>query len=447
MKRKIRIQRVSAWNIGITIVVAIVFILVCVRGEQEFRKLRSTTEDYIACENAANQLQEASDYLTDQARLYTITGEKQYLEQYFTEVTDTKRRETALETLESYFSNTSTFASLQSAMDNSEELMETEVYAMKLVTEAVDPKSTAWPEKILQTELSAEDEMLSSSEKMTKAQQLLSEESYQTAQSQISEKVKECTSSLIDKTRTRQARSTTIFSDMYLKMEIGVALLVALMLLMCIVVRKLVVKPLMSYNQSILKGEIFPVVGAAELQNLAVTYNRVYEENQETQRLIRHQAEHDAMTDLLNRGSFEKLLKIHEEGDRPFALILIDVDTFKTVNDTYGHAVGDKILKKVSGLLMAAFRSIDFVCRIGGDEFAVIMVEMTNDLKYTIEGKIQAVNEQLADVLEDGLPKVSLSVGVAFSERENPGESLFKDADKALYYVKEHGRNGCGFYE
>lgn len=163
--------------------------------------------------------------------------------------------------------------------------------------------------------------------------------------------------------------------------------------------------------------------------------------------MIRHEAEHDALTDLLNRGSYEKLLGIYEEGDRPFALILIDVDTFKTVNDTYGHAVGDKILKKVASLLTVTFRSIDFVCRIGGDEFAVIMVEMTSDLKYTIEEKIQAVNEQLAEVDEEGVPKVSLSVGVAFSDRENPGESLFKDADKALYYVKEHGRNGCSFYE
>ena len=169
-------------------------------------------------------------------------------------------------------------------------------------------------------------------------------------------------------------------------------------------------------------------------------------ENQETQKLIRHQAEHDAMTDLLNRGSFEKILGIQEKGDRPFALILIDVDTFKTVNDTYGHATGDKILKKVSRLLKTAFRSIDHVCRIGGDEFAIIMVEMTSDLKYTIEDKITAVNEQLADVEEDGLPVVSLSVGVAFTDRENPGESLFKDADKALYYTKEHGKHGCHFY-
>ena len=121
--------------------------------------------------------------------------------------------------------------------------------------------------------------------------------------------------------------------------------------------------------------------------------NKVFKENEETQRLIRRQAEHDAMTDALNRRSFEKLLHMYENGDTPYALILIDVDTFKTVNDMYGHAVGDEILKKVTGLLKKAFRSIDHVCRIGGDEFAIIMVEMTSDLKYTIEKKIKAVNE------------------------------------------------------
>lgn len=447
MKRKIRIRRVSIWNIGITLIVAAIFMLICMRGEQEFRTLRSTTEDYIACEKAAAQLQDVSDYLTEQVRLYTMTGDKQYMTNYFTEVNVNDRREAAITILNEHFPNTSTVAALQTALDNSKELSNMEYYAMKLVAESVDPGDTTLPDEILQTELSAEDEALSADEKTVKAQQMVSDSTYESEKTKISDKVTECTSSLIDKTRNRQARSSTIFSDMYLKMEIGMFILVALMLLMCIVIQRLVIKPLVNYNKSISVGEIFPVEGAAELQNLAETYNRVYEENQETQRLIRHEAEHDALTDLLNRGSYEKLLGIYEEGDRPFALILIDVDTFKTVNDTYGHAVGDKILKKVASLLMTTFRSIDFVCRIGGDEFAVIMVEMTSDLKYTIEEKIQAVNEQLAESREEGVPNVSLSVGVAFSDRENPGESLFKDADKALYYVKEHGRNGCSFYE
>ena len=128
-----------------------------------------------------------------------------------------------------------------------------------------------------------------------------------------------------------------------------------------------------------------------------------------------------------------------------FALILVDVDIFKSVNDTYGHAVGDEILKKVSRLLKDAFRSIDYVCRIGGDEFAVVMVDVTSNLQYTVEDKITSINKKLAKV-EENLPEISLSVGVAFSDRENPGESIFKDADKALYYVKEHGKSGCGFY-
>lgn len=447
MKRKIRIRRVSIWNICITLVVAVIFMLVCMRGEQEFRTLRSTTEDYIACEKAAAQLQDVSDYLTEQVRLYTMTGDKQYMTNYFTEVNVNDRREAAITTLNEHFPNTSTVAALQTALDNSKELSNMECYAMKLMAEAVDPGDITLPDEILQTELSAEDEALSVDEKTAKAQQMVSDSTYESEKTKISDKVTECTSSLIDKTRNRQARSSTVFSDMYLKMEIGMFILVALMLLMCIVIQRLVIKPLVNYNKSIGVGEIFPVEGAAELQNLAETYNRVYEENQETQRLIRHEAEHDALTDLLNRGSYEKLLGIYEEGDRPFALILIDVDTFKTVNDTYGHAVGDKILKKVASLLTTTFRSIDFVCRIGGDEFAVIMVEMTSDLKYTIEEKIQAVNEQLAESREEGVANVSLSVGVAFSDRENPGESLFKDADKALYYVKEHGRNGCSFYE
>ena len=125
---------------------------------------------------------------------------------------------------------------------------------------------------------------------------------------------------------------------------------------------------------------------------------------------------------------------------------LVVVDYFKTVNDTCGHAAGDDTLKKIASLLTTTFRSSDYVCRIGGDEFAVIMVEMTSDLRYTIQEKIDAANEALQQA-DDGLPKVSLSVGVAFSDRENPTGTIFEDADRALYQRKAHGKAGCDFYE
>ena len=126
-------------------------------------------------------------------------------------------------------------------------------------------------------------------------------------------------------------------------------------------------------------------------------------------------------------------------------MIICDIDFFKHINDTYGHAVGDEILKKVANLLQTTFRSVDYVCRIGGDEFAVIMVDVNQELSYTISEKITVINNQLYCPTDD-LPAISLSVGVAFTDRANPGESIFKDADKALYRVKQNGKHGCGFY-
>lgn len=446
MKKKVSILKVSNGSFVITIILTILFFIMAVYGDKEFHIFKQTTNQYIVCEEAAKKLQDGSNYLTEQVRLYVMTGNQKYMHLYLKEVNKTKRREIALQELKKYFDKTAAFVSIQDALNCSNQLMNTEYYAMRLVAEADGISQNKWPDEIKKVSITDKDEALSAQQKQEKAQQLVCGNDYQERRNQIVNKVVRCTQNLICQTKNRQGRATTIFSDMYLKLQISTVILVILMIILCVLVRKLIVNPLMQYNESIKRGEIFPVVGAEELQNLAETYNNVYKENQETQRLIRHQAEHDAMTELLNRRSFEKLLKIHEEGNSSYALILVDVDTFKSVNDTYGHDMGDHILKKVAENLKKAFRSIDYVCRIGGDEFAVIMVEMTSDLEYTIKDKIEALNKKLM-MEENGVPAVSLSVGVAFSDRDNPGDSIFKDADKALYYVKEHGRCGCNIYK
>lgn len=445
MKKKVKIQSVSSWSIAITLVFALIFAFLSIHSQQQFQVLQDSTQQYIVCEKAAKQVQDGCDYLVEQSRLYAMTGDAHYMSLYFKEAQMTQRREHALEDLSEYFDGTQTFTSLQSALRCSDDLMQIDYYAMRLTAEATELSKDSWPDEVAAVTLSEEDANLTSEEKLEKAQSMLCDSNYQALRIRTNANLTNSTQSLLDQTDKKQGRAETVFSDTYRKLEIGVAVLILLMLAVCIMVRRLIVKPLISYNESIKLGEIFPVIGAAELQNLATTYNQVYQENQETQKLIRHQAEHDALTDILNRGSFEKILNIYEEGDTPFALILVDVDVFKSVNDTYGHAVGDIILKNVANYLKTAFRSIDYVCRIGGDEFAIIMVEMTSDLQYTIKDKIDYVNEQLS-MPEEGIPKVSLSVGAAFSDRENPGESIFKDADKALYHIKENGRNGCGFY-
>lgn len=86
-----------------------------------------------------------------------------------------------------------------------------------------------------------------------------------------------------------------VFKDVFIKLEIGLFILIVILLTSSFIVRKLIVKPLLTYNESIEKDQVFPVIGVVELQTLAENYNKVYEDNQETQRLIRHEAEHDAL--------------------------------------------------------------------------------------------------------------------------------------------------------
>ena len=443
--KRIRIRNVSLWSMVVAIVVGILFLMISHWSNQEFRVLETSTDQYIACEQSAKELKDASNYLTEQVRLYAMTGQREYLDNYFREADETQRREQALEELQKYFDGTHTFSTLQTAMGYSKELMKTEYYSMRLVLEAKNIAMEKWPEAIREVEISELDERLSAVDKMERAQWMVCDTAYQTVRTQIDDQVAECVESLTEQTHNQQSRAEAIFSDMYRKLELGIVVLVAMMLIMCVIIRKLVVVPILKCNQSIEKGETFPVEGAEELQVMAETYNKVYKENEEAQQLIRHKAEHDALTDLLNRGSFDKLLKLYENGEAPFALIIVDVDSFKQVNDTYGHTIGDETLKRVAKLLKNTFRSIDYVCRIGGDEFAVIMVEMTSDLKYTIQKKIAYMNETLK-IADGEVPATSLSVGVAFSDRENPHGTLFEDADQALYKVKTNGKSGCDFY-
>lgn len=206
----------------------------------------------------------------------------------------------------------------------------------------------------------------------------------------------------------------------------------------------LVIRPVENYSRSIRKQKLLSPQGSAELRYFARAYNVVFEERERRNEELRYKVEHDALTGLYNRGAYEKLLEEHgREGD--IALLWIDVDRFKGINDTHGHDIGDRVLQKVARLLSSGFRATDYACRTGGDEFAVIMSDIVPGQQQVVLDRIGAVRQGLSDV-SDGLPPVTLSIGVAFSRQRLEGENLFKMADKALYRVKEAGRNGCAFF-
>ena len=229
-----------------------------------------------------------------------------------------------------------------------------------------------------------------------------------------------------------------------LRQEVLTLLLVLVVVCAVLAVIFLILAPLRKYTAAIRANRLLTMHGAHELRYLAEAYNLMYEENRKHNESLRYLVEHDHLTGLLNRSAFDKLRR--EKQHDSIALLMIDVDKFKEINDGYGHDTGDRVLQKVAYQLGQSFRASDYPCRIGGDEFAVIMTDMNPSLQNAVQTKVDIVGAHLRDT-EDGLPPVTLSVGVAFSRQCGPEDDIFKLADSALYRVKTGGRGSLAFYD
>lgn len=169
-------------------------------------------------------------------------------------------------------------------------------------------------------------------------------------------------------------------------------------------------------------------------------------DNSDEQRMLQREiynAAHDSLTKVYNRAGYDLL--VSEMDLATTCMILLDIDFFKTVNDTFGHEMGDKVLQKLARIVAYHFRSEDHVSRIGGDEFVVLMAHANRRQSSLISERIRQINDDLADTT-DGLPPVSISVGVAYGCEASTPNELFSHADHALYDTKRHGRNGYTFY-
>ncbi|MCH7526178.1 MAG: GGDEF domain-containing protein [Planctomycetes bacterium] len=174
----------------------------------------------------------------------------------------------------------------------------------------------------------------------------------------------------------------------------------------------------------------------------------VKERNEE----LAKQATTDKLTGLGNRAAFDdrlgsELARSARTG-RPIALLLMDVDHFKSFNDTYGHQAGDKVLQEVASAMQDIAREIDFVARYGGEEFAVIAPECTQEGSAALAERLRAAVEDLTVDWQGRPLKVTISVGVALAQgshgQRTPNE-LIALSDEQLYAAKEAGRNCCRF--
>ena len=429
----------------IALIAAAALLITDISVTRGYQRMKDASDRYIESQMAASDMETVSDYLTDRVRCFVVTGEVQYLQDFVEEVEVDKRRDKAVENLTELLQGTDddAIASLNAALKLSNELVVTENTAMKLITEAGNYDPSDIPDDVASIILSDDDKALSRADKRAKAETLVFDNNYMHHKDKIRENVRSCTESLI-RSSSRELEQAS--ARLALLANIQTVLTVVFLLIVLVIVALVSVmirRPLSNMVEMMQEQRVIPPAGFEELRFVTRTYNRILQENQTSREKLSHEASHDALTGLFNRGAYD--LWMESADAEHMALILIDVDYFKSVNDTYGHAVGDRVLKRVADILRGNFRSVDVLCRIGGDEFAVIMTRVNSSMRQLVYNKICRANELLQHPTDD-LPPVSLSVGVAFSDRENPQGDIFTDADAALYRVKEAGRKGCQIY-
>ena len=179
-----------------------------------------------------------------------------------------------------------------------------------------------------------------------------------------------------------------------------------------------------------------------EIGNLAAAIGRLGKTDKAAQ-----QASTDPLTGLANRRGMLQKMDAAFKRQQPFALMYIDLDKFKPVNDTYGHEAGDAVLRKVAELFRACVRDEDTVARLGGDEFTIILYGITDKEQIEVRAKriMELINEPIW--LNDLRIKLGASIGITVAPQDGATvESILQAADETMYAVKKSGRNNYRFY-
>lgn len=441
----IRISTLNLIMLGLSLIFFAGVLYTTFQIWQEYNEFIKITGSYVNWERAAHQMHIGSDTLTEQSRLYTQTREKKFLDNYFDEIKKAQNHQSTSEFLIKNNLHPIKSNNFQQVALLSNALAATEIYAMRLAAEGAGEDISKLPGRLRSVRLTSQDKALTPNDKIQRAREMLFDKEYRERKANILRLLNEVIDRNLSQTRTQQLNQSAILEEVLKEQRILLFGLCILNILTFAMIILLIIKPLRHFLKSIKDNKQLAVIGGQELRCLAQTYNDIFIIKEKHDRMLKYRAEHDALTGLMNRSIFNSLSKILDDEKEPTALLLVDVDKFKNINDTYGHEIGDQALKRVANLLTHSFRSEDLCIRMGGDEFAVVLRGEAPITEQRISSKVAYINKQLQNP-EGDFPQLSISVGVAFSS-SGFTDSLYSHADQALYEVKNAGRCGCKFYK
>ena len=431
---------------AVAVIVSVLMLVSLYMTATGYRDVRENTDNYILCERSANDIRAGSDYLTEQVRAFAVTGEPEYMYNYFNDEKGIKRRDSALESVEEIINGTKAYSHLEEATKESVELMEREYYAMRLTASAYGIDTSACPDEIKNVVLSDEHAKMTKDKQAETARGIVFDDIYKEYKDKIESNTSDSVQELTKTTEKLMRQSMHRLNVLLAVQRIMVVLLVVVIAGVILVTTVQVITPLLRAIPRIKDEKPLSLNGAYEYRFLAKTYNKMYELNRAQKRKLKYEATHDVLTDTFNRAGYDSICGSGELTD--YAVLIIDLDNFKQINDSYGHGIGDRILTRAANEFKKAFRVSDYICRIGGDEFSVIMngIAAEENREEIIRRKLKLINERLK-MREDDLPELSVSAGVAFGSDDSDINAVIKAADDALYEVKNHGKHDISFHE
>ena len=390
---------------------------------------------------AASSFQAASNYLTNQARQFVVTGNIECANNYFDEKDNLKRRENALSVVENSHVLEMESNLLNNAMELSETLVTYEIHAMKLTAQAKNIDMAQLPEEVASYELSEEELTLETAKLQDLAIELLYGNEYEEYKDRINWDVENAIILIKDESGARYRENE---SDLIFILNITTLLIFIMFILLMLIFifdTLLVVRPAKKFVDLLDKKEKLPEIGGYEFRDFARKYNDIYRSNKKNRELLKEQGEVDELTGTLKVGTLELVRHNLSQSNEPMGIMLVDIDNFRSIKEASGYEMADKVVVKVAKLFGSLFKSSDYIIRTSQDEFEIFLLRMQQTDSEMLVERISQINQKLQDTT-DGVVAASVSVGVAFSEKGYTTE-VEQKADMALNHVKKNGRGNC----
>lgn len=397
---------------------------------------------FIACNDASKVFQQQSDELTLNVNSYVESGSADALVSYFA-IIDNQLREKEIEAAEQYDVDCS---ALKDALAISNALEQREIHAFALIASADGTIHTA-PHQVQEYPLPLKERKLTSEEKVALAKRIINGGEYYTYKNKIYEKLNQFETGVLEQTENRLVEETASISRL-LNIQNAFEIIeeLAIVCLAFLLYRQVTVV-LRKYIRSISQDEAITPGGTSELRYLAAVINQYVALQSQRQKELRSIAEMDALTQVPNRHALEDFMnRTFQRKGMHGALIILDVDDFKRINDNYGHDLGDVALQNLVAQIHECIRSDDFLARFGGDEFVIWMDGIVSGDVGAIKEKIEEVNHRMILVANMTM-QISMSAGVTFCQAGDAYKDALRRADTALYEMKRTGKHGCAVYE